>query len=241
MVKQSLTETELKYFTTIIQFLYAKNHKEAIAGLSASIRGLYELPISTEVEKSTSSDVKWDQSKIKTILEGLHEGKRLHDISEIHDFNFCYYAFFTSVADVEEDSLYADTPHFPYETPIPHTAILAFCLVGLLRSGTDRIRKHIYKCELCKKYFVSKKIDPAKIKYCPGYCRESNKMETEERSAYDKRRRSILKKRKEVQEHKKRINEYMERTGCTLKDAEEYVQADKEISTDKTSDNGQIT
>jgi hypothetical protein len=208
-VKQSLAETELKYFKTIIQFLYAKDHKEAIAGLSASLRGLDELPISTKIEKATSSHVELDQSRIETILKGLHEGKLLHDISEIHDFNFCYYAFFNSVADVEENSLRADPPHFFYEKPIPHTAILAFCLVGLLGSGTDRIRKHIYKCKLCEHYFVSKKIDPAKIKYCPGSCRTSNKMEQEVRSAYDKNRRSILKRRKEVREHKSRIKEIM--------------------------------
>jgi hypothetical protein len=227
---KGISETEKVYFSIILDFADAKTPKQALEILKTFIRKLDIFPIPVEIEKDedTYDLIKRNQHEIREILRSLYDGQRLSRIPVIHGFIFCHYAFFSSVAEIEGNTLKVDPPHFFHEE-IPPTAILSLSLLELLKSGVDRFKKHLYRCDLCGKYFFSKIID-AKIKYCPGYCRTKSKMTTEERSAYDKKRKIMLKKKRAAQQRKEAIKGYMERTGCTRKEAEELFKADEEVN-----------
>jgi hypothetical protein len=164
------------------------------------------------------------------VLKELAGRKKLHNLSLMHDFTFCYDAHFASFADVQEEGFIADPPHSLNRSPVPCTALLALCLIEFLKLDINKVRKYILKCKMCKKCFITKKIDP-RTKYC-STCSKKNKIPKEKLSAYDKNMRSILKKRKEVQKRTRSIKEIMERLNCNEKEAMEYYEADKEVSTE---------
>jgi hypothetical protein len=192
---KGLSKKEFQYGSVILSFAYAETPEKAMEGLIGSIRNLNELPIDIRINKPPYP-IEKDQENLKKVLKELAGRKKLHSLLFIHDFTFCYYAHFASFADVQEDGVIADPPHFLNRSPVPCTALLALCLIEFLKSDINKVRKYILKCKMCKKCFITKKIDP-RTKYCPT-CSKKNKMPKEKLSAYDKNRRSILKKRKEV-------------------------------------------
>ncbi|MGO9138773.1 MAG: hypothetical protein ACLP9S_06910 [Syntrophales bacterium] len=230
--EKGLSKKEVTCSNILYDFAHAETER-AIEVLSKSIRKLDELPASTQVREDESILVAHDQQNVKKIFKELYKGKALSDISPIDHFNFCYYAFFHSMADVQENHLYADPPHLFDDEPLPHTAILALCLVELLKADTEKIRKHIYKCKSCGSFFIS--IKKAKnIKYCPGYCRTKNKMTKKRRSKYDKKLRKMHKEMKAISERNNRINQIMEERKCSRKEAEQHYK--DEIAEDSSTE-----
>jgi hypothetical protein len=99
--------------------------------------------------------------------------------------------------------------------------IVAWCVVEFFRIGRNaELTKH---CDFCKKYFIAKKVDD-RIKFCPG-CSRLNKLPTDQRTQYQRKRRKKLKADKNAEGRKERIK-HMIRQGWPPKEAERIADDD---------------
>ena len=237
--RNELLREELLYGRIAINFANAKTHEEAINNLNDSIREIHEIPRNLKIRKSSAKSVQKDQNKIKELLEDLIKQDHLYNVSLIHDYILCYNFTCKPFLDVQEDGSISEIPLFHDQKSTDHDTFIAYCLVNFLKSDISIKRKHILKCNMCKDFFISKKIDE-RTKYCP-ICSYKNKMSKEERSKHDKKKRlekKLEKKEKLTPEQEKQIERMMS-TGHTREQALEYIKLDmnEDYSTDRSPSN----
>jgi len=113
--------------------------------------------------------------------------------------------------------------------PGSYQSAIAYFLINYLKS--DRNRKLIYKCDKCRKYFITLKIDN-RNRFCP-VCSKENKMTVEERKKYMQQYREKKKENKIAKQREEHIKRCLN-AGMTKEEAEEGWENYRSFEIDKT-------
>lgn len=170
---------------------------------------LYEIEENYANVKLEHEHIEIIQKKTKSFLERIIH-TRIPHTSKILNREFIDEDYF-----IDRSCFTAFSLEKIYDAPIDYCIALFF-------NNVENI-EHLKKCELCKKFYIAKKL-VERQRRC-SECSTKTRFNKEQRSEYQRNYRQQIKKLRLVKEHRTKIDEFM-KEGYSRKEAEKLASED---------------
>lgn len=158
----------------LVEFVNAKAPDEARRDLLKSVRDEFKFhifvgpPLSrAPLSESERNNVEENLSDLKQLFSEFEAGINISENKFLGNYLLCYDLCCKHPVTMDEDGHINKYPEIGEHSG--YDQVLAYCLITFIES--ERNRKLIHKCRMCRNFFLSKKL--GEHKFCSKKCRLS--------------------------------------------------------------------